>query len=171
MSFFAPRKAGRNRLNRAGYLTASFVSSLDNTATRLSSPPPQTRSLKTSHLAHALSFSELFLACVYLFLSIYNANIADFRFRALKPDLTHSVLFSLRFPLFMCAIKPQNIILPPALDPIRFSDQIRSIQIYRALPLAVGREVRSLLIIDRARFFAENKHTRAGTCHFTEHNV
>ena len=67
MSFFAPRKAGRNRLNRAGYLTASFVSSLDNTASiacvRFRARSPNLRPL-------LLSFSPLFPLYNAPFLSI-----------------------------------------------------------------------------------------------------
>ena len=67
MSFFAPRKAGRNRLNRAGYLTASFVSSLDNTASiacvRFRARSPNLRPL-------LLSFSPRFPLYNAPFLSI-----------------------------------------------------------------------------------------------------
>ena len=70
MSFFAPRKAGRNRLNRAGYLTASFVSSLDNTASiacaaRLSAPA---NPLSQNFPFGARSSLSALLSCLYLYI-------------------------------------------------------------------------------------------------------
>ena len=79
------------------------IGSLDNTAARLASPPPQTRSLKTSHLAHALHSPRSCLP-YYIFIHIKIAEWHAFA-SSRRPDLRPRFCrFPLPFPLFVLLI-------------------------------------------------------------------
>lgn len=139
MSFFAPRKAGRNRLNRAGYLTASFVSSLDNTASiacaaRLSVPANPL----SQNFPFGARSSLSALLPYYIFIHIKIAEWHAFA-SSRRPDLRPRFCrFPLPFPLFVLLISRLAFICARSMPQeyrlrlsVRFDRSFRSSFAYR----------------------------------------
>lgn len=156
------------------------IGSLDNTAARLASPSPQTRSLKTSHLAHALhsprSYRIIYLSILKSRSGTRSLHLAD-RISALGSviSLCRFLFASFQYPDLLLYVRDQcrkSTAFGSRFDSIGASDRVSltdtMINIVPALPQANSPDP---CVFAMLALYLTDEHTYAGTCHFTEQNV